>query len=188
MSVGATPRLTPDDLLAMPDGKSYELLDGELVELKMSMESSWVAGQIYRRLAAAGDDTGVGWAFPEGTGFTCVSDDPHRVRKPDASFVLRSKLPAGPAKRGYGDVTPDLVVEVVSPNDLAYEVEAKINEWLEAGIPVLWQVLPATRTVFVHRPNADVQKFTGDQELTLPEFLPDFRIRVSDFFPPPSAE
>ena len=34
---------TPEDLLAMPDGKSYELVDGQLVERKMGIESSWVA-------------------------------------------------------------------------------------------------------------------------------------------------
>ena len=34
---------TPDDLLAMPDGKSFELVGGQLVERRMGMESSWVA-------------------------------------------------------------------------------------------------------------------------------------------------
>lgn len=184
MSVGAAPRLTPDDLLAMPDGQSYELVDGELVELEMSQESSWVAGRIYRRLSEFGEDHGAGWAFPEGTGFVCFRDDPSRVSKPDASFVLRSRQPGGPVTRGFGRIRPDLVVEVVSPNDLAWEVQAKVDDWLEAGVPVVWEVLPATRTVFVHRPGRDVQKISGTQELTLPEFIPDLHVSVADFFPP----
>jgi hypothetical protein len=35
-------RYTPDDLLAMPNGKRYELIDGRLVERNMGAESSWV--------------------------------------------------------------------------------------------------------------------------------------------------
>ncbi len=33
---------TPEDLLAMPDGKSYELVNGELVEHEMGTEPNWV--------------------------------------------------------------------------------------------------------------------------------------------------
>ncbi len=42
-SVATQTQYTPEDLLAMPDGKSYELVGGQLVERKMGMESSWVA-------------------------------------------------------------------------------------------------------------------------------------------------
>ena len=41
---------TPEELLAMPDGKNYELVDGHLVERKVSTLSSWVAGQLHRYL------------------------------------------------------------------------------------------------------------------------------------------
>ena len=37
-------RYTPEDLLAMPDGKSYELVGGQLMERKTGIESSWVGG------------------------------------------------------------------------------------------------------------------------------------------------
>ena len=36
----------PEDLLSMPDSKSYELVDGKLVERQMGSESSWIAGLI----------------------------------------------------------------------------------------------------------------------------------------------
>ena len=39
-------RYTPEDLLAMPDGKSYELVDGQLVERHMGAESSRVGGRL----------------------------------------------------------------------------------------------------------------------------------------------
>ena len=41
---------TPEDLLAMPDGKSYELVRGQLVERNLGVESSWVGSRILVRL------------------------------------------------------------------------------------------------------------------------------------------
>jgi hypothetical protein len=38
---------TPEDLLAMPDEENYELVDGHLVERKISTLSSWVAGELH---------------------------------------------------------------------------------------------------------------------------------------------
>ena len=37
---------TPEDLLKMPDSKSYELVNGQLVERKMGVKSSWVATRL----------------------------------------------------------------------------------------------------------------------------------------------
>jgi hypothetical protein len=41
MSV-AVRHFSPEDLLAMPDGKRYEFVAGELVERRMGLGSSWV--------------------------------------------------------------------------------------------------------------------------------------------------
>lgn len=188
MSIGAT-ALTPDDLLAMPDGKSYELVDGELMELKRSQESSWISGVIHSALGKFGQRLGLGWAFPGGTGFVCFPDEPGRVRKPDASFVLRARQPGGPVREGYGTVCPDLVVEVVSPHDPMWEVESKVEDWLSAGVQVVWVVMPPTRSVQVYQRGVQgdfkIQRLTGDQELTLPELIPDLRLRVRECFLPP---
>ena len=43
-AVATKTHYTPEDLLAMPDGKSYELVGGQLEERQMGIESSWVAG------------------------------------------------------------------------------------------------------------------------------------------------
>ena len=38
--------LTPDDVLQMPDGKRYELVDGRLVEQEMSFKSQYAASEL----------------------------------------------------------------------------------------------------------------------------------------------
>ena len=45
-STATKTQYTPEDLLNLPDSKSYELVDGQLVERKMGIESSWVGGEL----------------------------------------------------------------------------------------------------------------------------------------------
>lgn len=37
---------TPEDLLVMADGDSYEFVDGQLVQTKMGTKASWVASEV----------------------------------------------------------------------------------------------------------------------------------------------
>lgn len=184
MSTHAPTRLSLDDLLNHPDEKNFELVDGQLVELKMSMESSWIAGQFFLQLSLIVQQSDLGWVFPEGTGFECRSTGEVRIRKPDTSFILKSRLPDGPTKKGYGKSVPDLVVEVVSPNDLAYEVNEKVQEWLAEGVSLVAVVWPSTRTIVVHSSDADPHLFHESDQLQFPKMLPDFNVKVSQMFPP----
>jgi len=54
------------------------------------------------------------------------------------------------AAEGHCPIAPDLAVEVVSPHDLYSEVEAKVNDYLGAGVSLVWVVDPPTRSVRVH--------------------------------------
>lgn len=175
---------TPEDLLTMRDGDNYELVDGQLVERKMSQESSWIAGRVFSRLSPFVEARNLGWAFPEGTSFQCFPDDPNRVRRPDTSFVQLKRQPGGPSQRGHGRVAPDLVVEVVSPNDLFQEVDEKVDEWLSAGVQLIWVINPRGRNVTVIRPDADPHKLTERDELTGDPVLPDFTCRIADLLLP----
>ena len=62
----------------------------------------------------AGSDSGV-----------LLEQDPDTVREPDIAFFSESKIPAGTRVRGYAEVVPDLVVEVVSPSNSNHEIYDK---------------------------------------------------------------
>jgi Uma2 family endonuclease len=176
--------VTPDDLLRMPDGgKGYELVNGELKELSVSRKSSHVAGEIYLRVKLHCNANQPGWVFPEGTSYRCFKDDPGRVRRPDASFITLSRMTAEQYDEdGHCPIVPDLVVEVVSPNDNAEELEEKIDEWLTVGVKVVWVVTPATRTVRVHRADGGYAFLRAADTLTAPDVLPGFAVPVADLF------
>lgn len=186
MSTANAPPVTPEDLLAMPDGNRYELVNGELKELDVSQESSWIAGKVIRVLGEFAEDAQLGWVFPEGTSYQCFPWDPMQVRKPDASFIVRERLPSGPTGRGHTKIAPDLAVEVISPNDRAYEVESKLADYREAGVVTIWIVYPEQRTIIVHRQGqpSSSQIFRENDQLTGDGPLADFACRVGDLFPP----
>lgn len=189
MSIASPPRkYTAADLLSMPEGDRYELVNGELVELEMSNESSWIAGEVHARIRNFAKEHDLGWAFPDNTGFQCYPWDEDRVRKPDASFVAKHRLPNGPLETGYCPIAPDLAVEVVSPHDLYYDVIAKVDEYLQAGVQSVWVIAPTSRTIMVHRAGvASPTRLTAADELTGDPALPGFRCRVEELFPPRPA-
>lgn len=184
MSTAAARRLTPDDLLRLPDdGKVYELIDGELKEKPVSKESSRIGVRFARFLDVFCDAHNAGWVYGPDSGFRCFPDDPGRVRKPDVAFVSVARMPVETYEdEGFCTTAPDLVVEVVSPNDLASEVEEKRDEWLAAGVRTVWIVHPETRTVHAHTSAGGYAFLREADTLTAPDLLPGFAVPVADLF------
>lgn len=184
MSTAETkPRYTADDLLAMPDGDRYELVDGELVETPMSEESNTIGGWIITLLNGFAVPRRLGIVIPEQT-YRCFPDDPNKIRKPDVSFILVEKRPHGPSRRGHTPAPPDIAVEVVSPGDRVYDLEAKLADYAAAGFPLVWVVNPERRTVAVYTGGLSPTVLGPDDTLTGGDVLPGFSVRVADLFPP----
>ncbi len=185
MSVALEERTyTPEDLLAMEDGKIYELDDGHLVRREMSMRSSWVGSRLYRFLDTHVDENKLGRAWHADLGYVCFPGAPRRVRHPDVSFIRSGRLPGGlSSDQGYCDIAPDLAVEVVSPNELAYEVVKKVVEYLDAGVLLIWVVYPESRTVLVIRHNRTGTLHREDDELSGEDIIPGFRCRLASILP-----
>ena len=174
---------SPEDLLIMPDGEQYELVNGELEEKAMSGLSSWVGAEVVRRLGNFVVEHQLGWVFGSDAGYQCFADAPDKVRQPDTSFVAQDKLPNGPTD-GHLRVAPDLAVEVASPNDSLRDSDRKVAEYLAAGVRSVWLIDPNVRVVQVIRADGTTQRLRDPDELTEPNILPGFRCYVRDFLPP----
>lgn len=186
-AVAETTRYSPEDLLAMPDEKDFDLVDGQLVERNMGALSSWVGGAVLFEIALFLKDHPIGLVWGADNGYQCFPDDPSKVRKPDVSFVRNGRMPGDWASVGYVRIAPDLVVEVISTNDLALEVEQKVYEYQKAGVALVWLVNPEIRKVRVHRADGSIAWLGEDDELTGEDVLPGFRCRVGAIFPAPAA-
>jgi Uma2 family endonuclease len=180
---------SPEDLLRMPDGDRFELFDGKLVEPKWSTLASFVAGTIFRLIANYCYEHKAGWPFPEGTAYRCFPHAPDRVRKADVSVFLgdRRSLRDFQAE-SHCPLAPDLAVEVISPNDEVYDVDTKVQDWLDAGVRCVWVVNPLRRTVGIHRSSGAGTILRETDELTGEDAVPGFRCLVSDFFKAPAKQ
>lgn len=175
---------TPEDLLAMADGDAYELVDGQLKGKNMGIKSSWVSTQLGHRVQSFIDSQPMGWLVSEAS-YQCFSDAPTKVRRPDVSFIRFGRLQDDELPEGHCPIAPDLAVEVTSPRDTHHEVAEKVEEYLSAGVALVWIVNPNTRTVLVYRKGQDTVSFLHEQDELLGEdVLPGFRCLVRDVFPP----
>ena len=187
--VGAEPpkKYTPDDLLTITRDAIFELVDGELVEKKMSIESSWIGMRVGRILGSFAEDEEhpLGWVFGSDCGYQCFGASALKVRKPDVSFVSLGKLPERRFSGGYAKFAPDLAVEVISYHDTMEEVELKIEEYLKAGIRSIWVVHPRARVIDVYRQDGTVLRWRENDTITEPELLPGFECPVKELLPLP---
>jgi Uma2 family endonuclease len=75
-----------------------------------------------------------------------------------------------------------LAIEISSPSDKQEDSLGKIQDYLDAGVPLVWAVEPVFKTITVYRPDAEPQLFTVKQEITAEPHLPGFRAPVAAVF------
>jgi Uma2 family endonuclease len=174
--------MDPDDLLRMPEGDHYELVHGRPVEKDMGAKSDEISLAIGSLLRLFVSQHGLGRTYGSSTGYQCFPADPGRVRKPDASFVAKGRLPDDKTPDGHIKLAPDLAIEVVSPNDSAEEVEGKVGEYLSARVRLVWVVFPIAKTVHVRRLSGTCDVLTESGSLSGEDVVPGFTCRVADLF------
>lgn len=86
-------------------------------------------------------------------------------------------------RRWFIEAIPDLIVEVISPEDRPVHVARNVHTYLGACVPLVLLVDPDRRTIDVYRPSRPVQTLTGNDEFDGGDVLPGFSFRVGDIFP-----
>lgn len=174
---------TSEDLLAMPDdGKRYELVRGELIEMApASLDHGRIAARFGRWMGNFVEDRDLGHDFAAETGVN-IERDPDTVRAPDYGFISYERMAEPPPSRGYADVIPDLVLEVISPNDRQPEIDAKTQMWLDAGVRLVLVAYPETREVHAHHEDGSVVRYGVGDTVVGDPVLPGFTCSMDDIF------
>jgi len=107
---------------------------------------------------------------------------PKLVRKPDGAFVRSGRLPGDKVPAKKMQLAPDLAVEVVSPNDIAEEVEAKLDEYLRAGVRLVWVVYVPTRNVWAYKADGTAKLYRAADALSGGDVLTGFSVPVAELF------
>ncbi|HEX5000059.1 MAG TPA: Uma2 family endonuclease [Terriglobia bacterium] len=173
-------KATIEDLLQMPkDGMKYELVGGEILVSPAGMRHSMIAARITYLIARYLEGNPIGTVYSADVGIQFPNGN---VRSPDVTFVRTAKLPGGQSPETFGELIPDLVVEVLSPQDRLTEIGRKIGEYLEYGVPLIWLVDPREKTVAVYRSLTDTERVVDGATITAEPVLPGFAVPVRSFF------
>ncbi len=186
MRLGVTTRktlLTAEDLEQLPDdGRYYELLDGELVEVTPPGPRH---GRAVTRTSSVLDsyasERKLGYVVSGNPGII-LRRQPDRVRGPDVCFFPAEKFPGAELPASYTDVVPDFVAEVVSPNDRPGYIAQKIAEWLASGVRLIWALYPETRSVVAHRPGMPPRTYGQQDTIDGEPVFPDLAVPVVSLF------
>jgi Uma2 family endonuclease len=175
--------LTAEEFEALPDdGKRYELIDGELREMAPTV--NWhgeVESNLVIRLGGHVQTHGLG-RVSCGEVLFIVRRDPDRVRAADIAFILQERVPPLEARQHIMEVIPDLVVEILSKSETIEEVNDRIDDWLGAGVRMLWIVDPYRRTVTIFRPGHDPTLVGEHGILEGDSVVSGFRCPVAELF------
>ena len=83
-------------------------------------------------------------------------------------------------------MVPAFAIEIISPNNTAADMFNKVEEYLAAGVRLVWQLFPERRSVIAFAPDQAAVFRPGDT-ITAEPVLPGFACPVTDLFPPPPA-
>jgi Uma2 family endonuclease len=138
MAVGTLVSL--EEYLSTSYDPDREYVDGRLVERNLGTNKhSFLQLNIAVALQAQGLRTYVELRFEV---------KKNRFRIPDVLALAPGKK----LREAYLRDTPWIVVEILSPDDRASEMNEKLRDYLDNGVPNIWVLDPPAQTLTVHEP------------------------------------
>lgn len=166
------------------EGKGFELINGELEEKAVSLLSSLVATKLNSRVSMFAEKARLGIVMQSNCTYQCFPHDPTRIRRPDGSYFRQERVTADLLEEGHVTEVPDWVQETTSPGETTWETDDKIEDYLRAGVKMVWEINPELRTVHVYRQDGSVSRLREHEELWGENVIPGFTCPVAELFPP----
>jgi Uma2 family endonuclease len=167
----------PDD-----DRQGCELINGVWVEKSMSNAAAVVESNLHYAIQSVVRTNRSGFVLSESGMYQLFTDQPKQWRRPDLSFVRFGRLPNDKVPSGKIQIAPDLAVEVISPNDEAEALETKLDEYLRAGVRLVWVLYIPTRNVWAYKLDGTARLYRATDTLTGEDVLPGFAVPVAELF------
>ncbi|MEG4288421.1 Uma2 family endonuclease [Microcoleus sp. C2C3] len=144
-----------------------DIVSSEISSILIRLLGNWVYP---RRLGRVFDSAG-GFIMPD-----------TNVKAPDVFFVRAARLRQSP--RYFGELVPDLVVEIKSQSDRIKLIETKVLKFIELGAIVGILIDPDEETVTIYRSTGEPTVLGNGDILTVAELFPGWELRVSELWPP----
>ncbi len=129
------------------DGNRYEVVGGVLyMTTAPSNFHQWIVHRLDRYLAIPAEDRGLAYSFFAPIGVLMDGCDPVQ---PD--FVVIRRERAHIIREGRIRGVPDLIIEVLSPSNRAYDEQIKRAAYAQAGVPEYALIDPSARALRLYR-------------------------------------
>jgi Uma2 family endonuclease len=156
----------------------FELIQGELISVSpSSTRSNHVLSYLHYVLYAFVDPHRLGQVYTGEAGFT-LEVDPDTVVAPDVAFVSRDRIPDPFPERGFAEIIPNLIVEVVSPSDEPADIKRKQAVYDRVGVPLVWWIDPIAQTAVIHVFGKQPRKLERTGALDGGAVLPGFSVSL----------
>lgn len=179
-----TDLITAEEFAARPDdGLLTELIRGRITRMNLPKPlHGLVCFKATLKIGGFVEAHKLGWVFTNDSG-VITERDPDTVRGPDVAFCSFERLPkASRPVRDYLEVAPELVIEVRSPDDRWPALQAKVAEFLSAGVLVVCVLDAVAEFAVIYTPEDAPRQLSGDDVLEFPNVLPGFSAKVREFF------
>jgi Uma2 family endonuclease len=136
---------------ANPDVRCERTAEGEIVIVPpVGGEGAYRSGKAFSQLSNWAERTGLGKAFDSSVEFLLPDGS---ALSPDASWVSDASLARlTPAeRREFLRLSPEFVIEVMSPSDRLKAAKAKMDAWISNGVQLAWLIDADHRSIYVYR-------------------------------------
>ena len=169
--------ITGEELFRRGDLEHTELVKGEIVYMSPAGHlHGYIEGRFYRALEAFVTQHQLGRVLVGEVGIY-TGRNPDTVRGADVAFISHERM-AQVKSKSYLDVAPELIVEVLSPDDSWSKVMDKLEEYFSIGVLVVWVADPRKQQVYIYQSLTEVQRFTAAESLPGGQILPGFNAPV----------
>ncbi len=181
--------LTAEQFAQLPDdGVPRELDQGEIVEMNVpGFRHGQICAAIARILGNHAYERRCGHVISNDSG-VITQRNPDSVRGPDVSYYSYARLPADQCPVRYAAVPPELVFEVLSPDDRWPNVLKKVAEYLTVGVQAVCVVDPQAENLTVYTADAPPRVLSSADTLELSAIVPDWRANVADLLALPGEK
>ncbi len=146
-----------EEYLCTPEtNRPYEIIDGVVFMCPAPiLDHQWISGGIYKPVEEYVRRNRLGVVLNAPVDVVIARQPRVKTRQPDILFLSRARTGIAGRRQLLNqqviEVTPELVVEVLSPDEVGRKYQSKLDDYALISVPEIWAVRTPAQTVEVLR-------------------------------------